>query len=272
MKRVVKKLATVLVLVTLLTVMLTAAEENKQSQPAADSMSLWQARRAIVAGTEHLAGHSKIASNSFCFNPSSFEFGASSKNGTQHYTVDLRTLPAVFLKCNSEGRKVIACFLANNSGKMLPPPLDLVWHDGAVFTASCPAECVSTAQSFAAAVNRLRAFTNSANTTFQQQAATWRALPSKPPLPENVRSQRLLAEDALKEKRLQEALNHYETGLDLYPTWPQGYFNAALIAAELHFYAEAIEHMQAYLQLVPDAPDAQSARDQIVIWRDKAKQ
>ena len=37
-------------------------------------------------------------------------------------------------------------------------------------------------------------------------------------------------------------------------------------------HAEAIEHMQAYLELVPDAQDAQSARDQIVIWQYKTKE
>ena len=106
---------------------------------------------------------------------------------------------------------------------------------------------------------------------FTQQAAAWRALPSKPSIPEEVRQQRLLAENAVQEKKPDEALNHYETGLALYPTWPQGYFNAALIAAELGFYDEAVEQMQAYLELVPDAPDVQSARDQIVIWQYKAK-
>lgn len=107
---------------------------------------------------------------------------------------------------------------------------------------------------------------------FTLQAATWRALPTKPPIPEEVRAQRLLAENAVKEKQLPKALTHYETGLELYPTWPQGCFNAALIAAELGKYADAVEHMQAYLELVPDAPDGQSARDQIIIWRDKAGQ
>jgi len=82
----------------------------------------------------------------------------------------------------------------------------------------------------------------------------------------------LLAEDAVKQNKPGEALNHYETGLELYPTWPQGRFNAALVAAELGFYTEAIEHMQAYLELVPDAQDAQSARDQIVIWQYKTKE
>jgi hypothetical protein len=45
-----------------------------------------------------------------------------------------------------------------------------------------------------------------------------------------------------------------------------------MIAAELGSYAEAVERMQADLELVPDASDAQAARDQIVIWRDKAGQ
>lgn len=58
-------------------------------------------------------------------------------------------------------------------------------------------------------------------------------------------------------------------GRDLYLTWPRGCLNAALIAAELGFDTEAIVYMQSYLELVPDAADAQSARDQILIWRHK---
>ena len=80
----------------------------------------------------------------------------------------------------------------------------------------------------------------------------------------------MLAEDAVKAKNPEEALAHYELGLEAYPTWPQGYFNAALIAAELGYFQQAVEHMQAYLELLPDAPDAQAARDQIAIWREKA--
>jgi hypothetical protein len=54
--------------------------------------------------------------------------------------------------------------------------------------------------------------------------------------------------------------------------WPQGWFNAAVVAASLGYYADAAEHMQSYLELMPDAPDAQSARDQIAMWQYKAKQ
>jgi regulator of sirC expression with transglutaminase-like and TPR domain len=96
-------------------------------------------------------------------------------------------------------------------------------------------------------------------------------LPSKPAIPEEIRLRRLLAEDAVKQNKPGEALNRYEAGLELYPTWPQGWFNAALIAAELGFYTDAAEHMQAYLELVPDASDAQAARDQIAIWQLRVK-
>jgi regulator of sirC expression with transglutaminase-like and TPR domain len=81
-----------------------------------------------------------------------------------------------------------------------------------------------------------------------------------------------LAEDAVKNNKPVEALNDYEIGLQSCPTWPEGHFNAALIAAELGDFANAVEHMQSYLELVPNAPDAQAARDQITIWQHKAGQ
>jgi regulator of sirC expression with transglutaminase-like and TPR domain len=121
----------------------------------------------------------------------------------------------------------------------------------------------------------LRAFARDANAplrTFTQRAATWRAMATKPPIPEEVRAQRLVAEDSFKANKPDEALAHYENGVLLYPTWPEGNFNAALIAGDLGYYAAAIEHMQAYLELVPEAPDAQAARDKILIWQTKAKE
>ena len=37
-------------------------------------------------------------------------------------------------------------------------------------------------------------------------------------------------------------------------------------------YTDAVEHMQNYLELLPNATDAQSARDQIDLWKFKAGQ
>jgi len=48
--------------------------------------------------------------------------------------------------------------------------------------------------------------------------------------------QRIAAEDAIKNSHPDAAQEYYEEGLDLYPTWPEGHFNAALIAAELGDY------------------------------------
>jgi len=41
------------------------------------------------------------------------------------------------------------------------------------------------------------------------------------------------------------------------------------IGAELKYYRGAVLHMPEYLVLVPDAPDAQAAKDEIIIWKDK---
>jgi tetratricopeptide (TPR) repeat protein len=106
---------------------------------------------------------------------------------------------------------------------------------------------------------------------FQQKAAAWRALPVKPAISEEVRLERVQAENAFREKRLADAAGHYESGLKIDPVWPEGYFNAALIEAELEDYDKAIWHMRAYVELVPDATDAREARDQIAIWQDKLK-
>ena len=144
---------------------------------------------------------------------------------------------------------------------------DYIGHD------PCSSSCQAIVLNFVTALNSLRAIAvarQNAAGEFHRQATGWRALTPRPPLPEEVRVHRILAENAVKEKKLDDALEHYEAGLDLYYTWPQGHFNAALIAAEIGFYEQAVEHMQSYLELVPDAPDAEAARDQIVIWRDKA--
>jgi tetratricopeptide (TPR) repeat protein len=272
-----RKFVVLPVLILLFTPLVKAAGTTKKLPPRADSISVWQARRALAAGTEYLAWHrGKIDRSSFRFTPDSIEFDAfKSTGGAEHFKVDLQTLEPVAVKCNSYGRQVVACFLKDEAGKSCPPPLDLIWREGSIWSAKCSDDCVYAAESFAAALNRLRVFakdTSSPLHTFTQRAAAWRALAAKPPIPEQVREQRLLAEDAFKEKKLEESLDHYESGLELDPTWEQGYFNAALIAAELGFYPEAVEQMQAYLELVPDAPDSQSARDQIVIWQYKAKQ
>ena len=126
-----------------------------------------------------------------------------------------------------------------------------------VITASFAAVCPLCAQDTAAWAD------------FQQKAAAWRALPVKPALSDDLKRERLLAENAVSEKRFQDAVSHYEAGLKLNPMWPEGHFNAALVSAELTNYDKAVWHMRAYVELAPNAPDSEESRNQIIIWQDK---
>ena len=244
-------------------------------------MNIWQARRAMAAA---------LGIPSLRFSPDSFEYDLKYKKGSgtvsDTYKIDLVTAPAVEANRRFAGswslkliydagslpkNKVTSSFLYRDWADP-PPSVCLLCNTP---PPTCSADCVQKAQSFAAAFNALRAFARDANAplrTFTQRAAAWRAMATKPPIPEEVRVQRLMAEDAFKANKPEEALRYYEAGVLLYPTWPEGNFNAALIAGDLGYYAAAIEHMQAYLELVPEAADAQAARDKILIWQTKAKE
>jgi hypothetical protein len=105
--------------------------------------------------------------------------------------------------------------------------------------------------------------------TFKAQAEAWRALTEKPKMPDTAYTHKVLAEEAYRNKDLLKAFTQYQAGLAAFPTWPEGQFNAALIAAELQHYRLAVHRMKEYLMLAPDAPDAQAAKDKIIIWQDR---
>jgi len=156
--------------------------------------------------------------------------------------------------------------LKDEAGKDLPDPLaKLAWSGNDQQIAELVANALNHLRNIAGAQG-------GALRDFPQAAAAWRALATKPPIAEAVRAQRLLAETAFNERKLVQALYHYERGVELDPAWPEGRFNAALVAAELEYYGEAVEQMRAYLELAPNAPDAQDAHDNIAIWQDKAAQ
>jgi len=132
------------------------------------------------------------------------------------------------------------------------------------------------AEEFADAFNRLlyAAYRNEESQdseTFSAAAKAWRENPAKPPLSPEADRHRILAENAVNERRLDAAVEHYESALEVQPMWPAGWFNLALIYAEQNDYADATDRMQHYLELVPDAADAKEAHEQMIIWEDKAK-
>jgi tetratricopeptide (TPR) repeat protein len=107
---------------------------------------------------------------------------------------------------------------------------------------------------------------------FDQKIAGWKASASKPPMPDEAHTHEVLAKHAVEEKNFDKAIYEYEAALEIFPTWPDGQFNVALICGETADYDCAVEHMQDYLELVPNAPDAQAAKDKLIVWKDKLDQ
>ena len=106
---------------------------------------------------------------------------------------------------------------------------------------------------------------------FKEKAKAWHAQAEKPALPEEARQHKVLAENAYREKDFDKMISEYEVALKVFPCWPEGQFNLAFVCGEQKYYRTAILHMKCYLELVPNGPDAQAARDKIIIWQDKIR-
>ncbi len=104
---------------------------------------------------------------------------------------------------------------------------------------------------------------------FEALLPAWRDAAVKPAMPESAREHQVLAEYAFKEKDTDKAIREYAAALEIFPTWPEGQFNLATLAGEKKYYQLAVLHMKQYLELAPDSPDAQAAKDSVIIWRDK---
>ncbi len=104
---------------------------------------------------------------------------------------------------------------------------------------------------------------------FRAKSQAWREMEVKPAMPEEARRHKILAENAFREKDMEKAADEYSAALNIYPYWPRGLFNVAKIEAENTDYHLAIMDMRKYLELVPDAQDAQACRDEIVVWQNK---
>lgn len=106
---------------------------------------------------------------------------------------------------------------------------------------------------------------------FRDAATKYRALATKPALPEEVRRFKVQAEFLIAQKRYPEAIKLYADALKVAPWWPDGRFNRAMLLAETRRYREAIQEMGRFLALEPHAPDAREAQDNIYRWESMAK-
>jgi len=90
-------------------------------------------------------------------------------------------------------------------------------------------------------------------------------------LGEEARSFKVQAEDAVKNKRFEDAADLYAEALQVAPWWPEGHFNRALTLGELKEFDTAVFEMKRYLRLAPDAANARAAQDKMYVWQAEAK-
>lgn len=102
---------------------------------------------------------------------------------------------------------------------------------------------------------------------FEQAAAAYRAADPKPASTEQRRQHEVQAEAFVRDKQFLRAAETYQQALRETPAWPQGHFNFALVLESLGDYELAIEEMQRYLALEPDAANARAAQDKIYEWQ-----
>jgi tetratricopeptide (TPR) repeat protein len=259
------------ILAALIVVLISAIATAQQPESAPELMSFWQARRAVLAtGNFMFVPGKAVRAESIVVTRQSVEFDAGNRGQTKHYRIDLKDMePLARLQC---GTRDVFCHLRDAAGKKFvitsDPKSTIVLGPVTEQNASVS---MAVLRLFPAALNSLHALAASQDSAdFHQRATEWRALGAKPPLIEGARIRRLAAEDAIRRQKPYEALNYYELGVEADPTWAQGWFNAAVIAGQLGYYPDAAEHMQNYLELVPNASDVQSARDQIDLWKYKA--
>ena len=102
---------------------------------------------------------------------------------------------------------------------------------------------------------------------FEPIAAEYRSLSIKPPIAEEQRRLIVQANAHTQKKDYNRAVDRYNKVLEFNPvSYPEAYFNLALLHEQQELYTFAITYMKKYLLLVPDAPDARSAQDKIYEW------
>ncbi len=106
---------------------------------------------------------------------------------------------------------------------------------------------------------------------FAASAKRWLATTPRPAMSDEALTYKALAKDASKREDFAAARAAYGKALEYYPMWPNGHYDAAVLAAEAKDYKLAAYHMRRYLVLAPDAKDADAAKEQLLLWQHKAK-
>jgi hypothetical protein len=107
---------------------------------------------------------------------------------------------------------------------------------------------------------------------FSLSAKTWLAASPRPVMSDEALTYKAVAEEAFERKDYPAALNAYCVALTKHTTWPEGHYNAALLAADAEDFELAAKHMRRYLVLAPDAKDAAAAKSKFLLWQHKAQE
>jgi len=102
---------------------------------------------------------------------------------------------------------------------------------------------------------------------FKTEVNSHKGQAEKPTIPEEQRKLIVQANAANDEKRYEDALSLYRKAVMINQvSFPQAYFNMALLAASTYKFNYAIFNMKKYMLLVPEAEDARAAQDKIYEW------
>jgi tetratricopeptide (TPR) repeat protein len=103
--------------------------------------------------------------------------------------------------------------------------------------------------------------------SFRSVATKYQISSEKPAMNEEQRKLFVKGNAMNKQLDYEDALMYYEKAFSLNPvSYPEGYYNYAIIASLAEKYELAILNMKKYLLLLPNAPDGVSAQDKIYEW------
>lgn len=105
---------------------------------------------------------------------------------------------------------------------------------------------------------------------FHSIALDYRKKDPKPKLPQATIELKKQAESAAKAGRYNSAIDFYTEALSATPWWPYGHYNLAFLLEQQNRKDEAAGEMKKFLDLVPDAVEAEKAKEKIKFWTGKS--
>ena len=190
-----------------------------------------------------------------------------------------RVLEATAYAKKSDVKKAINIYSAIPEEKLSPKDVPL-WSDrGELLKALKPfiaskmesADRLKTQGRYKEALNELGDALKIADDTTSEEicGSIYRIMSMDPrlsELPEDARKYALRGDVMTEQGKFEDAVKEYLQAVQAAPYIAKLYFNTAMIYGELKRHPQAISHMNTYLNLAPESPNARAAKDQIYKW------